>query len=585
MTNATLTPREKVERAIRAGWRPETEADRYAVAKVLGLIVDGLPGSELPWHDWLREKFSHFASKPLVQRHVDLYEWFDALQRGVKPEPEVQPWARGSGKTTTGALGITRVCSKLSRRFALYITLTQEQADYQVQTMEGMLSTAGAEPRMSRMGRAKGWRRDQLQTEHGFNVAGFGMDSALRGIKIDEFRPDLIWFDDIDSLEDTLETINKKIRAITLNILPAGSTDSAILFTGNKVHAASTISRLIDGRAKFLLNRRVREAVPAIEGLEVEEFIGGNGLTQFRIIGGEATWSGGQPIATCEAQMNEWGYPAFMREAQHDVRVGGTFFPQFENREPYVVPAIFTPDNPPPHWYTIRIGLDWGFADPYAYTMSAIDEIGRKHILESHEETQLKNEAQAAQIVAACERWKIPISRVRLMADGSMWNKKTINGVQFPPDIEAFQKAGFRTVPCSVGAEANKFRNRGIRDAIREDGRGMVVYEGYNVRLIDCIMGAKHDTAPGKVEQLLHDENSHLVVSLGNAISTYDTKPGEEPLTEKTAEEIYAETNQKRDDAALEARNAKLGLKRHVDEDGTVRWVAAKAKSRRPLGV
>jgi hypothetical protein len=563
----------------------DADAQVRAIADANAAVRGGLPGSDLPWGEWLRTKYSHFASKPLVQRHVDLYEWFDALERGTKPEPEVQPWARGSGKTTTGALGVTRVGSKLSRRFVLYITLTQEQADYQVQTMEGMLTTAGAEPRMSRMGRAKGWRRDQLQTQHGFNVAGFGMDSALRGIKIDECRPDLIWFDDIDSLEDTLETINKKIRAITLNILPAGSTDSAILFTGNKVHAASIISRLIDGRAKFLLNRNVKPAVPAVEGLEVEEYIGDNGLTQYRITGGEATWPGGQPIATCEAQMNEWGYPAFMREAQHDVRVGGTFFPQFEDREPYVIPARFTYENPPPPWYTVRVGLDWGYADPFAFVVDAIDETSRHNILESYEQSGLKNAEQAQKITDCLGRWGIPVKRVKLIADGSMWNKKTIDGVQFPPDIEAFQKAGFRTVPASEGALANRFRNRVIREKIREDGTGMQVQAGFNSRLVECVMGAKHDTAPGKVEQVLHDECSHMVVALGNAVSSYDTKPGEAPASDKTAQEEYDETNAAAAAAALEARNARMGLRKTVDADGRVRWVSAKARSRRPLGV
>jgi hypothetical protein len=540
----------------------------------------------LPWREYLATKFSAYASKPLVQRHIDLHEWFDALQRGMKPEPEVQPWARGSGKTTTGALGVARVGAKLTRRFALYITLTQEQADYQVQTMEGMLSLAGAEPRMSRMGRAKGWRRDQLQTAHGFNVAGFGMDSALRGIKIDECRPDLIWFDDIDSLEDTLQTLEKKIRAITLNILPAGSSDSAILFTGNKVHANSIIARLIDGRARFLLNRKVKPATPAVEGLEVVEYVGDNGLTQYRITKGEPTWPGGQPLTTCEAQMNEWGYPAFMREAQHDVRVGGTFFPQFEDKEPHVIPARFSPDNPPPPWYTFRIGLDWGYADPYAYVLNAVDETGRNNILESHEEPGLKNEQQAAQLVAALDRWGIPISKVHVIADGSMWNRKTINGVQFPPDIEAFQKAGFRTVPAAQGKDADKFRNRGIRDAIRDDGSKLQVYEGYNALLIEHIMGAKHDPSPGRTEQLLHDEHSHMCVALGNAISSYDTKAGEAPEPQMTPEEEYADTEQRRVDAALDARNARMGLRRDgVNDDGSVRWVPMKKKPGRPIGV
>ncbi len=500
-----------------------------------------LPGSEIPWQIWIPKYFPHVASKPMVQRHVDLHEWFDGLERGVKPPPSVQPWARGSAKSSSGELGVTRVGAKLTRRFALYVSLTQAQADYHVQAIGSHLERVGAMPKLTAMGRARGWRRDQLQTEHGFNVAGFGMDSALRGIKIDEFRPDLIWLDDVDSLEDTLDTIDKKIRAITLNLLPAGSTDCAILFTGNKVHAGSIIARLIDGRAKFLLNRVVGEAVPAVYDLETEEYVGDNGLNQFRIIGGTASWPGGQPLETCQLQMNEWGYPSFMREAQHDVRVGGTFFPQFEDKEPYVITPIFTPTNQPPHWYTFRFGLDWGYADPYAYVLSAIDETGRKHILESHEQVGLKNETQASQLVAACTRWGIPIRNVHVIADGTMWNKKTVSGVQYPADIDAFIKAGFKCIPAEVGKKADQFRNSNLRNLMREDGRGMVVYRGFNNRLIECIMGAKHDNAPGRVEQVLHDECSHMVVALGNSVSSYDQKIASEPITKvQTVEQLQA---------------------------------------------
>jgi hypothetical protein len=488
----------------------------------------------LPIWEWL-ESAQVFWDKVVSLTDAGLRETFDVE---VANNHNLITNGLVSHNSTTGELGVARVGAKLTRRFCLYVSLTQDQADYHITTIGKHLEKLGAEPSMNKMGRARGWRRDQLQTAHGFNVAGFGMDSALRGIKIDEFRPDLIWFDDIDSLEDTLDTLNKKIRAITLNILPAGSTDVAVLFTGNKVHSGSIISRLIDGRVKFLLNRRVKPAVPAVYDLEVESYIGANDLEQYRIIGGTASWPGGQPLSTCESQMNEWGYPAFMREAQHDVRVGGTFFPDFEDREPFVVPPRFTPDNPPPHWYTFRVGLDWGFADPYAYVLAAIDETGREHILESHEETQLKNEVQAGQVVKALNRWGIPIRSARVIADGTMWNKKTINGVPFPPDITAFHQAGLTCIPAALGKEADKFRNRGIRDRIREDGSGMVVYRGYNSRLVDCIMGAKHDPHPGRIEQLLHDEHSHLCVALGNCISTYDTPNAKVPNDRKTREEI-----------------------------------------------
>jgi hypothetical protein len=48
------------------------------------------------------------------------------------------------------------------------------------------------------------------------------------------------------------------------------------------------------------------------------------------IIQGEATWEG-QNLAICQAQIDEWGLPAFLAECQHDVysRSGQIFLPEW----------------------------------------------------------------------------------------------------------------------------------------------------------------------------------------------------------------------------------------------------------------
>jgi len=199
---------------------------------------------------------------------------------------------------------------------------------------------------------------------------------------------------------------------------------------------------------------------------------------------------------------------------------GMTFFDRFTESEPHVRTPIFTPDDPPPSWYVFRGGMDWGTADPFAYVISGIDERGRKHILESYEETRLQNAEMAELVCKALKRWGIPKSKFIMIADGSMWNKKTIDGVQFPPDIEAFQKAGLNCVPAAMGEEANKFRWNQIRDEIADDDNGMVIYRGWNNRLIECLLGATHD--PNKREKMKHDQFSHLCFIAGTLIKTID---------------------------------------------------------------
>ena len=144
------------------------------------------------WREWIAENFPHVASQPFAERHVGLWEWADALTPGVRPRARVEVWPRGGAKSSTGELATAWVGTKLTRRFVLIVSETQEQADKHVQAISALFERIGAERAVGKYGSSKGWRRNQLRTDNGFNVAALGLDVAARGIKLDEFRPDLI---------------------------------------------------------------------------------------------------------------------------------------------------------------------------------------------------------------------------------------------------------------------------------------------------------------------------------------------------------------------------------------------------------
>ena len=284
-----------------------------------------LAGSDQPWRDWLGERFPETTSAPFAPRHENLWEWFDALTPGVKPRPRVEVWPRGGAKSSSGELGCTRVGAKLTRRFVLYVCETQDQADKHVQAVAEHFESLGVGRAVNPFGSSKGWRKNQIRTANGFNVAGIGMDTATRGIRLGKFRPDLIIFDDIDGRLDTAATIKKKIAIITQSLLPAGSSDCAVLFLQNLIHASSIVSKLVDGTADFLHNREVPCVEPAVIGLKYVAEPQEDGSLYYRITAGVPTWEG-QNLATCEAQINEWGVNAFLREAQQMVADGGGVF-------------------------------------------------------------------------------------------------------------------------------------------------------------------------------------------------------------------------------------------------------------------
>jgi predicted phage terminase large subunit-like protein len=278
----------------------------------------------------------------MAERHTRLWEWFCSLGSGNAIDPRIEVWPRGGAKSTTVELAVTYIGWMLFRRYVLYVSGTQEQADKHVGSIAAFFERVGVDRALTKYGNSKGWRRNQLRCANGFNVEALGLDTAARGIKLDEFRPDLLIFDDIDDEADTSKAVDKKIRAITRTIIPAGTENVAVLGVQNLVHEDGVFSRLVDGRADFLHHRDVPPVEVAIEGLEVEPYIDPKTNKKlYRITAGTPTWEG-QSIRVCEAQINSQGLQAFRRESQHEVRgAAGYFFDEtaFRYCKPSEIPT------------------------------------------------------------------------------------------------------------------------------------------------------------------------------------------------------------------------------------------------------
>lgn len=287
------------------------------------------------WERWLRELFARYVSTPtgepipFADHHAVLWEWVWALRRGIRPNPFVGIWPRGGAKSTTAELACTALAAHDARRYGLYVCATQDQADDHVQNVAAMLESAAfsrAYPDASvrllgKYGNSKGWRRNRVRTESGFTLDAIGLDSAARGAKLEEDRPDLLIFDDLDGETDSLATTQKKIALLTRKLLPAGSPDLAVLGIQNLIIPDGIFARLADGRADFLANRMVSGPIPALEHIAYEQQAG-----KYVLVAGEPTWAG-QDLARCQAILDDIGLTAFLIECQHavDQIAGGMF--------------------------------------------------------------------------------------------------------------------------------------------------------------------------------------------------------------------------------------------------------------------
>lgn len=280
------------------------------------------------WESWLAALFPSYTSQPFADRHRELWDWGWAIESGVRPAPFVAVWPRGGAKSTSAELLTVAIGARQKRKYAWYICETQDQADKHIDTIAGMLESKQvsgyysemATRKVGKYGNSRGWRRNRLRTEH-FTVDGMGLDSASRGAKVEEARPDFMIFDDLDSKHDSAATTARKIETITTSLLPAGSNDLAVLAIQNLIIPNGIFSQLADGRAEFLNDRIVSGPYPAVAGLAVEQRSDG-----YTIVGGTATWEG-QPLTVCQQQIRDWGLSAFRAEAQHEITdpPGGMF--------------------------------------------------------------------------------------------------------------------------------------------------------------------------------------------------------------------------------------------------------------------
>jgi phage terminase large subunit-like protein len=302
--------------------RPDIKA-AFAVmsARIRRAQAERLTAGRTEWPAWLRECFPGFFSAEFATHHQMFWEHIWSIKPDVRPKPFLAVWPRGGGKSSSAEVSTIMLGVHGERHYALYVSGTQDQADKHVESIAGLLESSAfaaryptfANRRLGKYGHSRGWRRNRLHTEPGFMIDAAGLDRAVRGIKAEQVRPDVIIFDDLDDLLDSPATVAKKIKVLTRSILPAGSNDVAIIGVQNLIHEGSIFTMLATHQTDFLLDHLMSGPIPAVTDLE---YILDEGM--YRIIAGEPTWAG-QNLAQCQALLEAIGLTSFLIECQHDV--------------------------------------------------------------------------------------------------------------------------------------------------------------------------------------------------------------------------------------------------------------------------
>jgi len=289
---------------------------------LLELDIQEAEQSPIGWRFWLRELFPEHVPYEFAPHHELFWNWLWSIEHLKRPSPFVACWPRGGAKSTSGEMGMVALGARDIRKYCLYISETQDQADDHVGNVGAMMEGQSVYPSLGeklvgKHGNPRGWRRNRLMTSTGFTVDALGLDTAARGMKLDEQRPDAMWFDDIDSEDDTDKTTEKKIRTITRRLLPAAGKGMAVLFIQNLVKEGGVMDQMLGPQPPFLADAITSGPIPALTDMVSV----GN-----HIITGEPTWEG-QNLARCQEMVDDMMMSSFLAECQHDVQdlEGGMF--------------------------------------------------------------------------------------------------------------------------------------------------------------------------------------------------------------------------------------------------------------------
>lgn len=347
-----------------------------AVQRLLWELEDYERYRHLPWARWLMDLLPrYFKGRPGTEAegrtyfapfHTAFWDWVMEIG-AARPEPFIWPVFRHGGKSTHGEAAVVYLLGEGIRKFALFVSDTQKQADLHIENISQMLLSQEVsarypglgEPFMDKLERRLGWKISMVRTASGAAAYGIGLEGAARGIKFDDLRPDILALDDVDNHRDSLGTVEKKENDIARSIIAAGAPNLAIMFLQNLVHPNSIMCRTLDRTNDLLGNRKVHGPIRALENVTHE--LDDKGRTI--LTGGEPAWKG-FGLKESQGLIIDMGWRYFRVECQHDVAASeGIFLADIYTPETHFIDGF----EIPPGWKIDR-SYDYGLGHPWGVT-------------------------------------------------------------------------------------------------------------------------------------------------------------------------------------------------------------------------
>lgn len=224
----------------------EFPADAKAKAERLAKVRDPDDGYQFFMETYL----PHYVRGEHSLFHKHIFARVPEILSSKKGVRDLFIAPRGSSKSTHLSLGFALYCAVLGhKRYILEVCDVYEQAALLIEAIKAELTT---NPRLQHdfpdaTGEGRVWREGEIVTANNIRIEGLGAAKKIRGRRHGPYRPDLMFFDDLENDEavrspDQRAKLEKWINRAALKVGPPdGSMD--VLWVGTVLHFDAVLVR------------------------------------------------------------------------------------------------------------------------------------------------------------------------------------------------------------------------------------------------------------------------------------------------------------------------------------------------------
>ncbi|MFH1533632.1 MAG: hypothetical protein ABID64_01755, partial [Nitrospirota bacterium] len=206
--------------------------------------------------------FSHYVTHPTANFQKEI---FKLVENEDIPNLAIVSF-RGSSKSTivNMAYPIFAILGKPQKKFILILGRTQQQARQHLKNLKTELeNNALLRADLGPFEEDEDeWNAYSLVIpKHGARITAASAEQSVRGIRHEQYRPQIIICDDIEDLASvkTLESRDKTYQWLTSEVIPAGDQNTRVIIIGNLLHEDSLIMRIKNAIQNNELNGTFKE--------------------------------------------------------------------------------------------------------------------------------------------------------------------------------------------------------------------------------------------------------------------------------------------------------------------------------------